>query len=634
MVKISMQGSIGQKKNFSVFYFGIFSSLVFVVFFSFLNDCFNLPKFVVALSVVTGFLCYLAMRFLSMRTITLYKNPLYIPLALFLIWQIFCLVFAQNRISGISQIGLLFLCSTLIFIVPLVLLRYEDFFLFIRILVISSILIAVYGILQHYGIDFVRWEIKNSALSTLGRRNFAGEYLVMILPWTLFCFLTVKKSQKPFYLLTFLLLLFHLFLTFTRASWIGFCFSMILLAFVLLKFNLKPIIKITIALFVFFLAFSSYAGVFQFEQGTLKSRLLIWKSTVELIKQKPFSGHGTGNFELAYYKLASEKEGVFIPQNQRIEKAHNEFLEIAAENGIIGLGLFLLFIFMIFKIGWRILNAGSEKNSEKFASVFAIAGIFGILVNSLASFPLQTGSGCFFFFINCGILSRFYFTVSGQKPLEKKFSYPGVLFLCMASICAVIVFSFAALFSSYSLKKSKSITSFAVETTEPALWLIAEMYAKNAVSYNPFNIESYFHLGKLYLISNQLDAAYENFKKALEFQPYSEVVLVNLGIVEQRRGNYDSAEKYFLKALTINKNNLDVLRAAGNFYLELKNYDRAISYLSSAHLLAPQDIRIIKCLAGAYSATKDRLKAKEYWEKVLQIDPSSEEAKEQLQLIE
>ncbi|MCM8788651.1 MAG: O-antigen ligase family protein, partial [Candidatus Omnitrophica bacterium] len=517
---------VRQEKNIPVILFALFCSFVFLIFFHSLSDCFNLPKFIVSLCGITGFLCYLALRFSNMRFITIYANPLYLPLALFIGWKIIGLVFAINRIYGIEEIGLIFVCSWLIFIVPLVFKNARHIFLFVKIILVSSAFVAIYGIFQHFGFDIFSWSIKNSALSTFGRRNFAAEFLVLMLPWSLFALLVSKRFCKLLFVVIFFLLVFHLFLTFTRASWIGFIFSMLVAGILLLKPDLNTALRKASAIFLILLfVFKAYAGVFQFEKGTLKSRLLIWKTSIEMIRNRPISGYGTGNFEVAYYKFASEKEDVFLPQDRRVDRAHNEFIEVAVENGLVGLFLFLFFIFAIYRMFWWIYTGKKGGSGEKIVSVFAITSISGILVNSLASFPLQTSSGCFFFFLNCGILSRMYFTVLEQSPIEKRFSYPGIAFFSMASMCAVIVFSVAALYSSYSLERSKRIMRLAVERKDAVLWLLAEMNIKNAINYNPFSVEVYFHAGKLYLVAGQLESSRENFIRALKFNPYSEQVL-------------------------------------------------------------------------------------------------------------
>jgi len=619
-------------KNMPVTLFGLLAALVGLVCSPLLSDCFNLPKFLVALGGIIAFSCYLMMKFLNMRFVPFYQNPLYLPYGLFIIWQILCIFFATNKIAGISEISLNLVCTSLIFITPFILRKATDIVAFARILVISAALIALYGIFQHLGFDFVNWDIKNSALSTLGRRNFAGEYLVLVIPWALFCFFTAKKNTKLLFASILILLLIHLFLTFTRASWIGFIFSMLTVAIILLKIRIKPAMVLkyfAISLFLFFIV-NAHAGIFKFEPGTVKSRIEIWKTSLAMIKERPIVGYGTGNFEIAYYEFAQRHPDVLVPANLRVTKAHNEFIEIAVENGIIGLLLFLFFIFTIYKMVWRIFGCKNEKHAEKFISTFAIASITGILVNSLASFPLQTTSGSFFFFLNCGILSRMYFTVCEVEATEKKFYFPGVPFVCMAVVCSYIVFAFASISASFSLDRSKKIMRSVTKTKDPVLWLVAEAYAKNSVNYNPFSIEGYFHLGKLYLVANELDKARQNFLRALKFQPYSDQTIVNLGLVEQRSKNFPLAEKYFLKAISINPSNAEWFYVIGNFYLEKKDCEQAILYFTKSLELNPNDSQTLFNLGQAYFEKGDTQRAKELWQDLLKKNPDFYQVKEKL----
>ncbi|MGC9065331.1 MAG: tetratricopeptide repeat protein [Candidatus Ratteibacteria bacterium] len=622
-------------KNMPVILFGLLAASIGLVCSPLLADCFNLPKFLFALGGVIAFFCYLMMKFLNTRLIPLYRNPLYLPFGLFVVWQFLCIFPATNKIAGISEISLHIVCACLMFIVPFILRKTTDVVRFARIIVISSALIAIYGIFQHYGFDFIRWDIKHSALSTLGRRNFAGEYLVLVIPWALFCFFTSQKKQRLVFASIFVLLMFHLFLTFTRASWIGFAFSMFTAALILLKIRIRPAMVLkyfAISMLLIFVVRAN-AGIFQFEPGTLKSRIEIWKTSLSMIKEQPIIGYGTGNFEIAYYKFAHSHPDVLIPANLRVTKAHNEFIEIAVENGIVGLGSFLFFIFAIYKMAYQIFVSRNERPAEKFISVFVISGITGILVNALASFPLQITPGSFFFFLNCGILSRMYFTVCQVEAIEKKFYFPGVAFICMAVICSYIVFAFCAVNASYSLNQSKKIMRTVAETKDPVLWLVAEAYAKNSVNYNPFNVEGFFHLGKLYLVANQLEQARKNFLKALEFQPYSDQTIVNLGLVEQRSTNYQMAEKYFRKAISINPSNAEWFYLTGNFYLEKKDCDKAILYFTKSLELNPDNSQALFNLGQAYFEKGDVQRAKKVWQDLLQKEPSFYQAKKTLSSI-
>jgi O-antigen ligase len=74
------------------------------------------------------------------------------------------------------------------------------------------------------------------------------------------------------------------------------------------------------------------------ESSSMGLRMTVWKNTIELIKDRPLLGFGTGGFEEAYSKK--------IKDNPKWEKhlmhdPHNQFLKILAEMGMLGLMVFL-----------------------------------------------------------------------------------------------------------------------------------------------------------------------------------------------------------------------------------------------------------------------------------------------------
>jgi O-antigen ligase len=60
-----------------------------------------------------------------------------------------------------------------------------------------------------------------------------------------------------------------------------------------------------------------------------------WQNSLELIKQKPIFGHGTGSFKTVQADLI--KDGDTKPT----DNPHNEYLLIAVQTGLLGLGVFL-----------------------------------------------------------------------------------------------------------------------------------------------------------------------------------------------------------------------------------------------------------------------------------------------------
>ena len=88
-------------------------------------------------------------------------------------------------------------------------------------------------------------------------------------------------------------------------------------------------------------------------------RISMWRHTAELIRKRPLLGYGTGGFDEAYRHLVEGESGW---QNQPVASPHNQFMRISAEQGIVGLVVFLAFLASIAAQKppppWRLLGLG------------------------------------------------------------------------------------------------------------------------------------------------------------------------------------------------------------------------------------------------------------------------------------
>lgn len=96
----------------------------------------------------------------------------------------------------------------------------------------------------------------------------------------------------------------------------------------------------------------------------------------------------------------------------RVERAHNDYLQILSDAGIFGFACVVAFIYFLFKKGLRMI--GNAKNSfRRSVAVGALAGCFGILIHSFFDFPLRTPSNGFYFLMLAGLA-----TISFSKKAE------------------------------------------------------------------------------------------------------------------------------------------------------------------------------------------------------------------------
>lgn len=110
-------------------------------------------------------------------------------------------------------------------------------------------------------------------------------------------------------------------------------------------------------------------------------RILLWESTVEMIKDHPIVGVGTGNW-YAVYKTQYENEEV---TQKHLNHSHSNYLQIISETGVIGILGFLVFsIYMIFGnfIDWK--RFGNPYSLMLFGVWFSFSA-FGFIDHSIGS---------------------------------------------------------------------------------------------------------------------------------------------------------------------------------------------------------------------------------------------------------
>lgn len=111
------------------------------------------------------------------------------------------------------------------------------------------------------------------------------------------------------------------------------------------------------------------------------SRTQIWTNTVKLIGDSLPLGAGIGAYAQAYTKVDSASGF------ERVEQAHNDYLQVVADAGVVGFVLGGLFLFWFFREGLR--NSKTENRSRRGIAAGAFAGCFAILVHSAFDFVLH-----------------------------------------------------------------------------------------------------------------------------------------------------------------------------------------------------------------------------------------------------
>jgi len=116
-----------------------------------------------------------------------------------------------------------------------------------------------------------------------------------------------------------------------------------------------------------------------------------WSVTLDIIKAHPWIGTGLGAFGVVYTQYDS-RSGLF-----RLEQAHNDYLQILSDGGVIGAALALVFVIILFRRAF--VRIQSQDQFRRGIALAAVGGCFAVLIHSFFDFTLHTTSNALLFLV-------------------------------------------------------------------------------------------------------------------------------------------------------------------------------------------------------------------------------------------
>lgn len=104
------------------------------------------------------------------------------------------------------------------------------------------------------------------------------------------------------------------------------------------------------------------------EVSSLGIRVVMWENTVKMIKDRPLFGTGSGSFKYGYAEQVRDIEGW---RGGPSDNPHQQYLQIAAEQGLIGLTLFIWAL-----VVWLIPLKWSSISSYQYCGLAVLLGCF------------------------------------------------------------------------------------------------------------------------------------------------------------------------------------------------------------------------------------------------------------------
>ena len=338
----------------------------------------------------------------------------------------------------------------------------------ITIWLVTAGLVSAYAVSQYAGFDFVTTSvIDGRAISTLGNPVFLGSWLVLTLPLGVGRWLEAQgpsgaRPTRVGYLMLSLLILAAIVVSFSRGAWLALPVAAIVLALARRRAGLAvrgreglAWVALGVIVFSVFAAvnFIRPAGAghgvverivagADLSRGTTKTRLLLWRTALAEIPERPLLGFGPDALGPVYDVSLSAEYREFEP-TARIDKAHNEFLNVATTTGLVGLFAYLTVILLFVQVAWSSLaerDIDQRDRRLKAEGAALTAGILGYLTAVQFSFSQVEVSVFFWLALALAVLALGLVRSSRARPVGRLWwSIP----LLLAPVLAVWLAVFA-----------------------------------------------------------------------------------------------------------------------------------------------------------------------------------------------
>jgi O-antigen ligase/Tfp pilus assembly protein PilF len=521
----------------------------------------------------------------------------------------------------------------------------------IKLFFITATIIAIYALLQYYGFDPYLKEL-SVITSTVGQKNWVSNYLALIFPIIFSYFLLRGTNKNKIFLYLLLLIIYTaLIICQSRGIWISMGLTLLIGIYFIFKFKIFKIFKDNqkwlFLLLVTFLAVTiihstdhlinksaitvteRVISTFDEQDPSINMHLLTWKTTINMIKDKPLFGSGIGTFKINYLDYQAR----FLKENPEYNKywnnakeAHNEFLQLGAELGLIGLGIFVSIIFIFYYMALSFLK--KEKNMEKKMILFGLfLGITCFLIHSLFTFPFHVLALGSTFFIILGLtivhLKGYNLSMSQKENKISKFKPKNLRLKIIFSILIIIFMIF--IIDSLVIKPYmaeiyyyKGIKFNYIKNYDKSLYNL-----DYAARLNPHNGRILHALGATYIYLDTFDKAEEFLQKAKIYIPDIKT-FYDLGLLYAKVGLYKKAEEELKHAVYLNPKFYEAYYALGKLYFSQEDYDNAIEQCKKILEIEPNfnNKYIILYDLGIMHKQKKMLdEALEYFIQALQLVP-------------
>jgi O-antigen ligase len=202
----------------------------------------------------------------------------------------------------------------------------------------------------------------------------------------------------------------------SRGAWISLGISLLVMNIILIRrrflkvYSLIILITLAVGVFGYFyhskgLVSKRIETMLDIEKGeaSMESRFSIWRGTVEMIKDYPWTGVGIGCFEWGFPKYRPLSMGRW---SIRPRYAHNDYLHMAAETGVFGMVFMIWVLCLVVGRALSDRDCNSDNCGQPIINSIILGcgiGMLSLAIHGMVDFNFHIPANMILFVVLAGI---------------------------------------------------------------------------------------------------------------------------------------------------------------------------------------------------------------------------------------
>lgn len=269
-------------------------------------------------------------------------------------------------------------------------------------------------------------------------------------------------------------------------------------------------------------------------------RVLYWGVGWEMFRSHPLTGVGANNYEVAFGTArkrfaAAHADSMLLGMNEELltQYAHNEYVQVLAELGLVGILLFSAFCMFMVRTFWIAVR----HSRRPLPALGAGAGLLAFAISSAASaFSFRWfGSGLMFFFA-AAIVSHYAASARQERhqqlkaaPVSGRLAHTGAL-----------VFAILMLLGAGTQATNSLLHAFAQSSKSPAE---KENLFRQALLFNRFDASTHFDYGSLLYHQRRYSEAVSHLSYAVAHGFNTSTSYAVMAAAQAQAGDLPAAER-------------------------------------------------------------------------------------------